>query len=195
MATYYNIRGTSGSGKSTLVREIMERYDTKIPVFIEGRKNPIGYLMQRHNSSYVLTSLFVIGSYETACGGVDTITKREDTFKLVRQAIRKGYDVIAEGVILSDETKHTISLHQEGFKIRVLGLTTALDVCLENILKRRREKNPDAEAVDPNNTAKRIPTIARAIDKLSLSGIRTMCCDYRNALNYLVDDLGLRKSE
>jgi len=65
------IRGTSGSGKSTLVRQVMGLYYEKQPLFKRGRKQPIGYILTHPDTP----SLFVPGHYESACGGLDTISK------------------------------------------------------------------------------------------------------------------------
>jgi protein gp37 len=63
-----NIRGTSGSGKSTLVRQWLNKYPSK-PLFgVLGRCRPEAYACAVPGVKY---PLYVLGPYETPCGGCD----------------------------------------------------------------------------------------------------------------------------
>lgn len=171
------IRGTSGSGKSTLARIVLDSLIDKCAVKIEGRRQPLLYTGKlppsgdRPNG----TRVAVLGHYETACGGVDTITKRAQAFELARDYGLAGYVVIMEGVILSDEVPHTVQLNNE-VPVRVLHLDVPLEDCLNGIGARRVAKG-NTKPIDPANTRKRIPAIRKACARLSQSGVQVVNVD------------------
>lgn len=90
-----NIRGTSGSGKSHLVRSVMDLYGLRTKFFVENRKQPIGYTAHRRTSG---RNLSVLGHYETACGGCDTIPSLDQIFSRAMKA-HGEHDVLFEGLI------------------------------------------------------------------------------------------------
>jgi GTPase SAR1 family protein len=99
-----NIRGTSGSGKSTLVKRLMSEYFSS-PVIgqLPGWKKArvLGYTVQAGEGE---TPTFIVGSYETKCGGCDSISYKgsmDDIEALVREAAGKGYNVIFEGLVVT----------------------------------------------------------------------------------------------
>lgn len=167
------LRGTSGSGKSTAVRAIMDRYGPRSPVRKIGmkRRQPIGYLCAPQEPDG--PSLFVVGHYETACGGCDTLPGYDFTIELVREAASSGYDVLFEGLLISEEVNRCAKLHQDDLLFLSIGLSTPVDVCLDSVNQRRREKKPDAENVNPGNTTSRFGAIQRVMDRLSALGVRT----------------------
>lgn len=134
-----NVRGTSGSGKSTLVRKIMDLYETRCKVHVDGRKQPIGYeLFVPHHRP-----LFVVGHYETACGGCDTIAHKafDTAYKLVRDYHARHYDVLFEGLLISAEANRLLKLHEDfPGHVVVVNLQTPLDDCMEGIRQRRAAK-------------------------------------------------------
>lgn len=170
MITVYNIRGTNGSGKSTLARSFIGG-DPAAPPNVRGDENSPNMVDLAHFSSptkkdpgrlghvegYVSsdetlgTCAIVVGSYRTACGGLDAVP----SFDLSFQAIRHGIDllgameggaehraVICEGVISSTvwgswgtfagELAETV-----GARMAFCYLDTPLEVCLERIRKRQ----------------------------------------------------------
>lgn len=157
-----NIRGTSGSGKSHLVREVMEQCTDRVPEFVEGRKRPLYYTMRQPNGR----TLAVVGHYETACGGCDTITKLDDIYSTVRMCADAGYDVLFEGLLISAEVNRAAAL-SEGQDMLVIGLTQVpLEVCVDSVNARRRAKDPDKPPVNPKNTEAKWKQTRRACDRL-----------------------------
>ena len=67
-----NIRGTSGAGKSHLARRVMANYPVRKPVHVAGRKQPLYYEYEAPDHN---VPLFVVGHYECACGGTDTMKR------------------------------------------------------------------------------------------------------------------------
>lgn len=144
-----NIRGTSGSGKSTLVRRIRDLYQNVEPVHVEGRKQPLYY---RLTGSEQLPDAFLLGHYETACGGCDTIPSMDKIFDLVYEKAQEGA-VLFEGLLVSAEYKRTARLFEElSCDLHVVHLDVPIETCVESINMRRREKKPDAPPVNPKNT-------------------------------------------
>lgn len=143
-----NIRGTSGSGKSHLVKHIMSMYVSTEANYIKGRKQPLWYLL--HNDEHE-PELAVVGQYETACGGGDSISKVQDMFDLVNDLDSQGYHVIFEDMRAGAyEWRRTVELHD----IRVIFLNTPLEQCINDVNKRRRERGVMAPASTKNTEAK-----------------------------------------
>lgn len=170
------IRGTSGSGKTTAMRAIMEALPklTKNPIepqYVEGRRNPLYYTDGGCVS--------ILGSYESTCGGVDTIHGYEQLQKLVKERVEDGGHVLMEGLLLSEDSKQTIQMshiwreigREEGFaELRVIYLTTPLETCLERI-RGRREKKGNDKPLNVENTTRRVGVIERSRVRLEEAGI------------------------
>lgn len=156
----FNIRGTSGSGKSTIIRKVMESFPLKTPTRIEGRKQPTGYWLGSEADPRIL---YVPGHYETACGGCDTLPGYDVIFDLVRTTAKIGKHVLFEGLLVSEETKRTLDLHETVGPLLVLHLQTDVLTCLESI-KERRAARGDTRELKPDNTVNRVRTIMRCCD-------------------------------
>jgi hypothetical protein len=137
-----NLRGTSGAGKSYIVRQLMSHY-TPIKDFVDGRKQPIGYLCNRPDGP----SLYVVGHYEIDCGGADTISKGQIyngvfvegadlIFAIIVAAIDRQWDVVYEGLMISSDVTRCIDLKTRG-QLLVIGLTTPLAECNAAVDARR----------------------------------------------------------
>ena len=152
-----NVRGTSGSGKTHLVRNLMECYDSRIKVYDVGRRQPIGYVCERANGP----SLSVIGHYEIACGGCDTISTMDQIFELVRESHQEGHDVIFEGLLVNSDRNRTVQMHEDGLPLLVVTLSTPIELCLESVMARREAKakkkgdGNKAKELNPRNTESR----------------------------------------
>lgn len=179
MSTLINPRGTSGSGKTTLARALMALY---VPggvqaVYRDGRKRPIYTLHHRLVDPAQHPSLMVLGHYEAACGGCDTITVLDDVFELVRLGIREGHDVLFEGLILSGEIKRTEELCAE-HEVHIIALTTPVDQCVANINK-RREARGQMEPVRPKNTVSKARCVELTMNRLrGKPGVTEYTLDY-----------------
>lgn len=171
-----NIRGTSGSGKSTLVRRVMECYQTKMAVRLkEGRKQPIGYILGKSMHD----SLALVGHYETACGGCDTIANMDEIYDNVRQASFAGMDVLFEGLLISADANRIIQLWKDLFTrtgVRVIALNTPLETCIASVNQRRLT---DAEAkgkaykgdVNPKNTTSKFSGVKSSMKRIEAAGV------------------------
>jgi hypothetical protein len=90
--------------------------------------------------------LFVLGRYESACGGCDTFRTKEGRRGVdwvaegLRRLLRRG-DVIFEGVIVSSIAQFWVDLAHEIPAHFIFGLLdTPKELCIERVLKRRKEK-------------------------------------------------------
>jgi hypothetical protein len=110
MPVVINLRGTGGAGKSTVVRRVMGLCKDRVPQLVPGRKQPLGYLAVREGAG---PHIYVPGHYETACGGCDTIKTVDEVYRLMRDAILLGRDVLAEGIMIQDDVRRAVELDKE----------------------------------------------------------------------------------
>ena len=136
------LRGTSGSGKSFIVNKLMDKHKFK-PVYEKGEI--MGYLCKDLN-------LFIVGKYTTACGGCDSIPTQDEICRRVRLGLKKGWNVLFEGLICSHIAERYAKLYKACMKrnipVAYIFLNTPLEKCRQNINKRR------AKAGKPPVTAK-----------------------------------------
>ena len=154
------IRGTSGSGKTTVMRQVMKEFQWT-PHYQEGRKKPLWYKSNH--------GVYLLGHYESACGGCDTIGSARQVYNLIQEQIPRGVTIICEGLLLSEDTKWSRQLPD----LRVVFLTTSLGGCLERIMMRRKKAGND-KPLNPTNTTNRVKVIERARLKLESEGV--LCC-------------------
>lgn len=210
-----NLRGTSGSGKSTLVKTVMDRCVKRIAVRAkDGGKRPIGYICELPNGKW----LAVVGHYEIACGGCDTISDMNEVFARVKEAHDLGYHVLFEGAIVSTLARNVIELHLAGYPVEVISLNTPLDVCLASINDRRMAKHREREAavraynkeiidgkrrgklkdvpplpepVNPKTTTQKFASTKSTHEKIVAAGIPAVWASREGALNLIATQLGL----
>lgn len=157
------IRGTSGSGKSTVMRQVMDHLSLE-PVLVSGRKRPLYYLD-------LARSVAVLGHYESPCGGCDTIGSARQVYDLIQTLV--GLDILAEGLLLSEDTKWSTKLLEEGADLRIAYLTTPLDRCLKQIQSRRVSVG-NLKELNTENTSRRVAVIERSRVKLLGAGARCL---------------------
>lgn len=163
----FNIRGPSGSGKTYVARQVMDLYGEKLPRFVPGRKQPLYYHLREPGYG----DLLVLGHYETACGGCDTIKTLDETFQLARLLAVQGH-VLFEGLLLSPEYNRTVALSKAD-NMEVLFLDTPLEQCIENIRKRRAARGV-TKPWNVKNTKASHRSAERCYEKLEAAGVLTI---------------------
>lgn len=184
------LRGTSGSGKSTVVREVM-RHLQDIPrdrMWEKGRRQPLGYRLISQPRDLRLA---IIGHYETACGGCDTISGYDRTFQLIREMADSGHDVLFEGLLLSGDVKRALDLHRTHPDFQVIALDVPLQECIDSVNRRRWAKSPDKPPVNPRNTESKHRAVQTAMQRLSEAGVRTRWVTREEATRVVLTELGL----
>lgn len=168
MGRIVQVRGASGSGKTTLVRTMMaEMAVTPNRWYVEGRKQPIALTF---NDPGRPRPLCVIGNYgERATGGVDTITEKETPYRIAREAVRQGYDVLMEGIFISIEFWRTLYLQQDGFERYDVFIDLTVEECTEQVYRRQekagRERTPLKQMEDFH------PRVLHTRDRLLAAGV------------------------
>lgn len=142
-----NIRGTSGSGKSTLVHKILEDYETYVTPIMgqlgEWKRPKItSYRVDMPGFEY---PTFIIGKYETQCGGCDSLSYRgshDDIEAMVREYMREG-NVIFEGLTISSTLTRWRRISDEfpGEFIWAFMITSE-EECYRRILARNGGREP-----------------------------------------------------
>jgi len=165
-----NLRGASGSGKSFALRRIRDAYsDDWTAHRIEKRKQPLYYTAEGPARSGG-RKLAILGHYETACGGCDTITKPDFLFETIQMLLDQGYDIIWEWLLMSMDFKRTEPM-SHNYKTLVLGLDTTLEKCLSSINERRHARNPDLPPVNPKNTTNKHRGVKQTVARLQAAGL------------------------
>jgi hypothetical protein len=145
----FNIRGANGSGKSYLVREIFKSSLTE-PIIQETpseRKNlfdapanvkhkVMGYYQPKRN-------LRIVGSYESACGGCDTIDTQQEVKDYVRLFARDGH-VLFEGVLISTIIHPWVEFSKSVGGMVWCFMDTPFELCIQHV-KLRNNNQPFKE--------------------------------------------------
>jgi GNAT superfamily N-acetyltransferase len=149
-----NLRGTNGSGKSTIVQELMEHFG--IAKILRRKENDRIW-------AYRLKSkrpLYILGRYDTACGGCDVFQNLDMVVDGIRKLSKKG-DVIFEGILISGGSGRWVALqHELKHTHMIFGiLDTPLEKCINRVLRRRKKKGNKKPFNSKNLTEKWKSTI------------------------------------
>jgi predicted ABC-type ATPase len=198
--TIYNIRGTNGSGKSTLARSFIIGDPACPPnrpgddssatmVDLTWYKSPTK--REPHRLRYVEgyaspqivegLDVLVVGSYRTACGGLDAVPDFATTFKALDGAVgvHRRYDrsaqhqaIVAEGVLASTVWgswgEYASNLGGRA-QVAFCYLDTPLEVCLERI-RRRQEAAGKVRDIKEDLVKDKIKAIAATREKAMAAG-------------------------
>jgi len=140
----FNLRGTNGTGKSTVAHHLIQKSGAEPLEFWPGTRKP-NSKPKAYAGQWKGVPIVILGSYETVCGGMDTITDINDAADLIAQY---GTDdrfpiMFYEGLFIS-HCLGTVAkrMTDEGLKDRtILGyLDTPLEECLRRVHKRRADR-------------------------------------------------------
>lgn len=147
------IHGTSGAGKTTIVRDIMEMATQILP--LGPVKRPEAYKLTMPN---LVSPLYILGSYENTCGGMDGISSVQDQIDLIHKYAALGH-VVYEGLLMSTyHGKLGEAMNCYGNNHVWAFLDTPIDVCIDRIKQRRLEAGND-KPLNEDNTRNRMKPI------------------------------------
>jgi hypothetical protein len=197
-----NPRGTSGAGKTWLVREVMAAYrrggSEPSAIMRQGRSRPIGWRLSHPTGG---RTLCVVGDYQGARGGTDTIPLTDggldEAFRIAASEARAGHHVLLEGYQLSGEHDRTVELahmqRSRGQALHVLCLDVPLSRCVENLVRRRRAGHAARPAIERTAQAGQ-DALAHACFLLSQARVRAEWLDPAAALRRTLALLGLTQA-
>lgn len=178
-----NLRGTSGAGKTETVRRLMKQ-QRAVPTEHDKRGRPVDYVMKLDNG----VKVFVLGRYDSVCGGCDTFKDGAKEIMLRIGRYHSRGHVLFEGLLISGYWGSFGEWAQQFGKHFVLAqLTTPLDVCLERVQKRRLARG-DTKPFNPKNTVDRWHVSRRVFERQLAAGInRCVEVNYRRPVTDLRD--------
>lgn len=158
MFTVVKLGGCNGSGKTSVARALLKTlndgHGADPGTWRGAKKSPNVY-----TGFYKGHEVYVLGSYETACGGMDTISDKLERLAMVQWAckvIARGGIVFFEGLI-TGKTYGALGQLSEQHIARKTGrwlytfMDTPFDVCVDRVLVRRAMAGNDAP-FDPERT-------------------------------------------
>lgn len=154
MKTVVKLGGVNGSGKTTVARRLIKKYNLKARSYtLPSRKNTMIYTGEINGFGVV-----ILGSYENECGGMDTISDKEDRLALIKNVVANyGQDIVffeglitgktygAIGKFSDDSTKAGMARWIYAF------MDTPFDVAADRVLSRRMAAG-NTKAFDPERT-------------------------------------------
>lgn len=164
--TIINIRGTSGSGKSTLVRRYLDEHpwepvmaqlsDWKKEKVVAYKCNPLSFkktfafhVGDRITKEMQEPSVYIMGRYETQCGGWDAMSYKgshQDLEEMCIQAGAKGH-VIFEGLTVSSSYTRWLNVSKAYPGQMVFAfMDTEEEICHQRILARNGGREPKRDA-------------------------------------------------
>jgi hypothetical protein len=156
------IHGCSGAGKTTAVRSLLEMAESAVKLYDGSDQKVEAYQLKLAG---VVAPVFVLGSYENNCGGMDTVGDAEEAMLLVHNYESQGH-VIHEGLLQSTYYGAMGKDSQRyGDRYIYAFLDTPLELCLERVVA-RRAKNGSKNKFNPELTADKHRTIANLQRKL-----------------------------
>lgn len=177
--TIVNLRGTHGSGKSTVARAIIDTYKGIPRASVLNKGKPLYYEVECLRWR---KPLFIIGPYETQCGGCDAIQPYSRIWPIVESCAQRGH-VLFEGALIST-TYGSIGQASEVFgnKFIFAFLDTPLKTCIKRIEARRKKKG-NLKPLNTVNTEAKFATIVRLQQKLTELGRQSVWIDHKHAVD------------
>jgi len=158
------IHGTSGSGKTTIVRNIFDGADQILP--IGPVKRPEAYKVLH---PYLKRPLYILGPYENKCGGMDGVTSVDRQIELIERYAEEGH-VLYEGLLLSTYYGRLGAITEKWGNPHIFAfLNTPIEVCIERVIQRRKERGV-LTPLNERNTRARVKPIRVLMYKLERQG-------------------------
>jgi len=168
------LHGCSGAGKTTIARALMTSATVVHTVTKYGAKRPEAYgcVLPGYDAPVI-----VLGSYESNCGGMDTVSSAAEAMEMVRHYHQDGH-ILHEGLLQS--TYYGAmgkDSEQYGDDYIYAFLDTPILTCLERVT-RRRDVQASKNKFDPQLTIDKFNTIERLRLKCIAGGRRVVTFDH-----------------
>jgi hypothetical protein len=171
------IHGCSGAGKTTAVRQLMQRYSEIHPL-----RNAKGKIEAYQLVGLTDKPIYVLGSYENNCGGMDTVGSAKQVMDLLDFYSKLGH-VVFEGLLQSTYygAMGTHSLHW-GQDYIYAFLDTPIEKCIMRVEDRRAAQG-STNKFNPQLTRDKHTTILRLRKKVAGMGHKTIDLDHNGDLS------------
>ncbi len=176
-----NLRGTSGSGKSTVAFTLLKNFPHEKLTHKEDGKVR-GYRVDA-SSAGLKAPVYLIGRYETACGGLDNVPTQAIAAELSVKAHTSGGHVLCEGLLCSaagPKGALTIGLQETGNAVFAV-LDTPVEVCLDRVRARRLARGDERPLNEKNTRDKWTQTHSTAKALRAAGGYDVRDIDHTNA--------------
>ena len=174
-----SVRGTHGSGKSELMKAFLQETQGRPLYGRLGLSRPEAYECAVGLSAPV----YILGPYETPCGGCDAIQPYDRILDLMRQYRTRGH-VLLEGALVSSSFGRVGQLMAEDRGNIMAFLMTPLEECLQRVASRRLSRG-DARPLNPANTIHKHKSIQRSRRQIAHAGVRIVDLDAVQPLDHL----------
>lgn len=186
----YQLRGTNGSGKTHVARHLMK--ESKAEPTIRNHKGKV-LVYEGELDGYPIEFL---GSYETQCGGCDTIPSVAYVAQLLEERMNVGDRgiVFFEGLMISHMLGTVGKMQAKLGKDRnfLAFLDTPLEKCIEHVVARRMFRKDD-RPFDPKNVIKDHPRVHQSRENAIKQGYRVVdvpwqdsCLTVRTHLTHMI---------
>lgn len=145
-----SLRGTSGSGKSTVAFTLLKNFPFTKDTDDNGKI--LGYRVEAGLSK----PIYIVGRYETACGGCDGIPTQKEAAERALRAHSAGCHVLMEGLLASASGPKgaVTAMISETNAACFAILDTPLDTCLDRVRARRAARGDDRPFNEDNTRLK-----------------------------------------
>lgn len=175
-----NLRGTHGSGKSTICHTLLEANDAR-PLY-----GALGQRPEAYEVTLAGKTTYVLGPYETQCGGADCIQPYALIVPLIEKYAALGGDVVFEGALISScwgAVGKLLESHGRGAVVAFLD--TTVDECIARVQALRAQRGNE-RPFNPANLIAKHASILRLKQKLDAAGIvRTIAVSSTAVVSFL----------
>lgn len=191
MPKAFNLRGTNGSGKTFVARQLIVECQAKPLEYSDKGKirSYMGLLYTQEPDGCYEHPIIILGSYETQCGGCDTIPSVSIVADMLRSYYRSSklaYGLIFyEGLMISHMIGTVGAAAKEWGHDHVMGfLDTPLEVCVSRVRSRREERGADGANFDPKNIVADWPRVRAARQNAINQGFTVVDVPHENAVDF-----------
>lgn len=191
MSTIVRLSGTSGAGKSTVAHTLLKVYPFEVVEYFGAKgTRPLVYRVRTHCAN----DIFMFGTYNTQCGGCDAIMDYKTIVpKLLDKYIKEG-DVLFEGLLIGCNFgavgEHMHRLHDKGHNVQYAFMDTPLELCLERINERRRNRGV-GEPVNPKQTEQKYRSTISTFRSIQEKGLNAVKINHKRPVREVLALFGI----